>query len=59
MSKVLNEAEREIGLLCHRNAKHPERCEEFLNRYERKVRDKILDSKKQIIKEATEELRWN
>ncbi len=57
--KVLNQAEKEIGLMCRENARNKDAAERFLNRYERKVRDKALDNKKQSVREQTEELRWN
>ena len=57
--KVLNEAEKQIGMICHKNAKNKMAAEEFLNRYERKVRDKALDRIKQSRKEEVEELKWN
>ena len=51
----LNKAEKMIGERCYENAKNKGAAGRYLNRYERMLRDKDLDKKK----EEAREKEWN
>ena len=53
--KVLNEAEKKMGMMSFENAKNKQACGSFLNRYERMLRDKQIDKQK----EESRDLKWN
>lgn len=60
----MNKAEKMIGDLCYNNAKNKDAVAKYLglykqNRQERRLRDKAIDNKKEIAKEATLENNWN